>query len=459
MEQSGAQRQTGLIRNRAKLRGHGQLQGRRQALAVAEAGLAACDPGAAAERVVRLDGDELVIDGRRRPLSGSGRIVVVGAGKATLKIALALERALGDRLDGGIIAVRRGEAFARPARVAVVEAGHPIPDDESFHAASLMLDVAGGLDSDDLLLACFTGGSSALASLPPAGVGFAEKRDLHEKLLAAGLPIGEVNAVRKQVSAFKGGRLALAAAPAPVVNLTVSDVAGDRLDVLTDPSVQDRSTPEQARSILRDSGLWDEVAPSIRATLDDPGAATPDLAGVEIETTLLVTGEAACEAMAASAEAAGLTPRVLGTTLEEEARPLGAIIGGLAAESATHGRPFPNGSVLIGCGGEATVTLGPGGRFGSGGPNHELALAAATRIAGLEVAAVFIDTDGSDGGTDVAGAVADGETAKRAAAAGIDLHAALAGHRSGPAVAALADGIETGPTHTNVNDLFVIVVG
>ena len=285
VEQSRAQEQAGaLIRNRAELLDHGLTELRQVVLRLAEAGLAACDPGAAVERLVHLDGDELVIAGHRRRLSRSGRVVVLGAGKASLKIVLALERVLGERLDGGIVAVRRGEAFAAPVRVAVVQASHPIPDDASFHAAELMLEVARHLGPDDLLLACFTGGSSALASLPPAGVSFAEKRDLHERLLAAGLPIGEVNAVRKQVSAFKGGRLALAAAPAPILNLTVSDVAGDRLDVLTDPSVQDLSTPEQARAILRDSGLWDEVAPSIREFLDGPEAGTPDLGGVEIET-------------------------------------------------------------------------------------------------------------------------------------------------------------------------------
>jgi glycerate-2-kinase len=282
-------------------------------------------------------------------------------------------------------------------------------------------------------------------------VSAAEKRELHELLLSAGIPIGDVNAVRKQVSAFKGGRLALAAAPASVLNLTVSDVAGDRLDVLTDPSVQDGSTPAEALAILAATGLTGRVAPSILDHLEGPEAGTPDLSGVDVEAILLVTGATACEAMTAAAIKRGYETVVLGTDIEGEARRLGGSLAAAAIERAGDGP-----AVFIGCGGEATVDLGAEGAFGAGGPNQEAALAAAAALAGREAAAVFLDTDGSDGGTGLAGAVADGATRERAIESGLDLEDAIASHRSGEAVAALRDGIVTGPTHTNVNDLFVI---
>jgi hydroxypyruvate reductase/glycerate 2-kinase len=447
------------IGNRESLLTHGQAETRGLALRVAEAGLAACDPGLAVERLVRLDGDGLVVDGVRHELHPDGRVVVLGSGKASLKIAIALERILGERLHGGTVVVRHGAAPVAPQRIELLEAAHPLPDERSVAAALRLLEQAGELGERDLVIACFTGGSSALSSQPPAGVSPAEKRDLHKLLLGAGLPISEVNTVRKQVSGFKGGRLALAIAPARLINLSVSDVAGDPLDAITDPTVANDSTVAEATSILRSHDLWGEVAGSIRRHLEDPRLTVPDLTGMEIHTTLRVTGETACEAMAAEARAAGANPVILSTGLEEEAGSVGRILAQLAVESAELGRPFSRPSVLIGCGGESTVRLGPEHEFGSGGPNQEAALAAAGRLDGTDVAAVFIDTDGSDGGTVLAGAISDGATVERAQAAGVDLRDALARHRSGDAVAALGDGIETGPTHTNVNDLFAIAIG
>lgn len=448
-----------VIRNRAALTGHGLGPARELALRVAEAGLRACDPALAVERLVSLDGDDLVVDGHHHRLDPGGRVIVLGSGKASLKIAIAIERILGERLDGGAVVVRDGSAAAHPRRIEVREASHPLPDERSVAAAAALLERAAAAGERDIVIACFTGGSSALSSLPPAGVSAAEKRELHHLLLGAGLPISDVNTVRKQVSAFKGGRLALAAAPARLINLTVSDVAGDALDAITDPSVANGSTPADAIAILRSHGLWERVAASVRDHLTNPRLEVPTLEGVEIHSTLLVTGATACEVMAAEARAAGVEPVVLATGLEEEAEPVGRILARLAFESAELGRPFAPPAVLVGCGGESTVKLDSESSFGDGGPNQEAALAAALGIGGAPVAAVFIDTDGADGGTAVAGAISDGATAARAAAAGIDLREAVARHRSGAAVAALGDAIETGPTHTNVNDLFVLTIG
>ncbi len=181
--------------------------------------------------------------------------------------------------------------------------------------------------------------------------------------------------------------------------------------------------------MLRDWALWDDTPPSIREHLDElssSGGGIVDLAEADIQTELLVTGEAACEAMSAEAALAGATPIVLGTGIEDEAASVGRILGQIAAESASFQRPFPPPSVLIGCGGESTVKLGPDDRFGDGGPNREAALAAATRIRGLDVAAVFIDTDGSDGSGEVAGAIVDGDTLERSAVSPVGIRTALA---------------------------------
>jgi glycerate-2-kinase len=432
------------------------------ALAVARAGLAACDPAAAVRRVVAPQVDGVRIDGVHHALAPGAGVVVLGAGKASLPIVVALEEVLGDRVRGGAVVVRDGE-HAELRRVELLVADHPLPSERSHAAAQRLLELAAQTSADDLVIACFTGGSSALVCLPPAGVGLHEKRELHRLLLSAGLPVTDVNAVRKHVSVIKGGRLAQALAGRRVVNLTVSDVAGDHLDAITDPTVADTTTAADAVAVLRDAQLWDRVAPSIRAHLSTPAAQSPALDDGGPPTVLLATGETACAAMADAATRHGRDPIVLSTALEGEAREVGRLLATLARESAVRGGPFAPPCVLVGCGGETTVTLRPGaaeGDFGDGGPNQEVALGFALGVAGLrDVAAVFVDTDGSDGGTDVAGAIVDGATAARAAAQGLDLAGALRIHHTGSAVAALGDAVRTGPTGTNVNDLFAIAIG
>lgn len=448
------------ITNAAALASHGLESLRAEVLRVAAAGLRACDVARATERAVSTTERGISISGREYPVAPGARVVVLGSGKATLSIAAALERVLGDRLDGGVVVVRSGEEGPPLRRIEVLAADHPLPSERSAAAARRLLDSAEALGADDLVLAAFTGGSSALASLPPDGVPLADKRRLHELLLASGAPINDVNAVRKHVSAVKGGRLAERIGPARIVNLTASDVARDVLDAITDPTVLDTSTVDDATSVLRDRGIWEEVPASVRDHLSTPAADSPDLDGVEIETVLLATGAGACDAMALEAESSGLSAHVLSTTLEGEARELGRMIANLARESVTRGAPFAPPCLLLGCGGESTVSLRDDASFGAGGPNQEAALAAALELGdGAAVAAAFIDTDGADGGTDAAGGIADGASVARASDAGVDLRAALAAHRSRNALEGLDDLVRTGPTGTNVNDLFVIAVG
>jgi glycerate-2-kinase len=446
-----------VIGNRASLLSHGPVELRAAVLDVVEAGLAACDPGEAVERLVALDGPRLVVDGVPHDLA-TGRVLVMGAGKATLAIAAALARILGDRIDGGLVVVPRGHA--RPlGRIEVLEADHPLPTEASLAAAQRLAELAGTVAAGDLVLGCFTGGSSALVSLPAAGVTLAEKHELHRLLVRSGAGIGEVNAVRKHVSGIKGGRLAQAMAGGRIVNLTVSDVPGDALDAITDPTVQDTTTVEDAIEVLRIHGLWDRVAGSVRRHLESGRAESPALVGVAVHTVVLVDGETACRAMGERATELGYRPIVLSTSLEGESREVGATLIDLGRGSARSGRPFTAPCMLIGCGGETTVTIRNSALLGAGGPNQEACLGAALRLRQAEsVSAAFLDTDGADGGSDAAGALVDGETVARAAAAGIDLRGALQAHTSGAALGALDDLIVTGPTGTNVNDMFAIGV-
>jgi glycerate-2-kinase len=446
------------IRNAEALADHGQRELRRRALEVAQAGLSACDAGAATLAAVELSDGGIAVGGEEFPLGPGSRVVVVGAGKATFAVAAALEAKLGARIDAGLIAVRHDQETT-PLGTRVAVADHPLPSDRSAAVAARLLETVEPLGADDLVLACFTGGSSALASLPPVGVSVADKRALHELLLASGMPITQVNTVRKHVSRIKGGRLAAAAAPARIVNLTVSDVAGDTLDVITDPSVQDTTSAADARSVLVAYGLWDRVPASVREHLHSDSAESPRVDAALIHTELLVTGHGACEAMMLEAAAAGSAAVTLSTSLEGEARELGRLVANLARGSALEGAPFSAPVVLVGCGGEAGVTLAPGASFGTGGPNQDAAIAAALELEGVPVAAVMIDTDGSDGGTAVAGAVADGTTVARARELGLDLRQALLSHQSSEPLAALGDLVETGATGTNVNDLIVLAVG
>ncbi|MDW5595737.1 DUF4147 domain-containing protein [Conexibacter stalactiti] len=441
----------------ARLLDHGHAELRDAALRIAGAGLAACEPGAATELLVTLDGDALVVDGRALELAPDARVVVLGAGKATLPIAAALQRLLGERLAGGVVVVRAGEAEPLDP-IEVLEADHPLPSERSLAAGRRLLEVAGTLRSQDVALCCFTGGSSALASVPPLGVSFAEKRELHRLLLRSGAPIEQVNAVRKHVSLLKGGRIA-AATPARIVNLTVSDVAGNPLDAITDPTVPDLSSVGEAIAALEHHGLWDAVPASVREHLLEGDAASPPLDAERIQTVMLADGHTACRAMAVEAQALGLAPQIVSTTLTGESREAGHLLAGLAAHSLAHGTPWQAGAALVGCGGETTVTLAPQAALSTGGPNQEAALAAALVLAGKPAAALFLDTDGIDGGTPLAGGLVDGTTAARAAERGVSLPAALRDHRATVALEAVDDALLTGPTATNVNDLFVFVLG
>jgi len=449
------------IENRARLTDHGDQQLRATVLDLAELALAALSPSAGLRRSVALDGDHLVAGGRSYDLSAVDRLVVLGAGKASAEVTTALAEMLGSRLDGGVVVVPR--AAEKPmGRLTVLPGEHPVPGPASVTGARALLEQAGRLGVRDLAICVFTGGSSALASLPPPGISAAEKARLHRLMLSSGMSVVEINTVRKHVSLIKGGRLARAIAPARILNLTVSDVVGDPLDCITDPTVQDTSAAADALSVLREWELLDRVPGSVRQYLTDCAESTsPDLGDVDIHSVLLARGEDGSEAVLKAAAARGLSGVRLGGSLEGEAATAGRVLATLARESRATGSPWPRGTVVVACGGECTVNLGPDtdALFGRGGPSQEAAIGAALALDGAAgIVALFADTDGSDGGTAIAGGLVDWSTAGRARKQGLSLRKGLVDHATTALLEACGDAVLTGATLTNANDLVIIGV-
>jgi len=399
-----------------------------------DAGIAAADP-------------RLVLAAHLPPRP-KGRVVVVGAGKATALMAQALEQAWPDVEVEGVVATRYGHG-APTSRIRVIESSHPVPDANSVLAAQAMLDAVRGLGPDDLVLALMSGGGSALAVLPAPGLSLADKQAVNAALLRSGAPISEMNAVRKHLSAFKGGRLAAAAAPARVVTLAISDVPGDDPGVIgSGPTVPDRSTWADVRAIAARRGI---------ALPFTDGPETPKPGELATDVRMIATPMMALHAAAAAVRAAGATPLILGDALEGESRELGTAMAGIARSVRAHGMPESGPCVLL-SGGETTVTIGAG-PAGRGGRNTAFLLGLACALEGeAGVWALAGDTDGIDGTEDAAGAIVTPDTLARAAAAGLDARAVLAAHDSYGLFDTLGDLVKTGPTLTNVNDLRLVLV-
>ncbi|MEM7527166.1 MAG: glycerate kinase [Pseudomonadota bacterium] len=388
---------------------------------------------------------------------GAGRTVVVGAGKASARMAEALETAWPtdpDRPLEGLVITRYGHA--RPcARIEIVEAAHPVPDAAGLAGAERMLALVDGLGADDLVIALISGGGSALLTLPVEGVTLEEKQAVNRALLASGAAIGEMNVVRKHLSRVKGGRLAAAAHPARMVALLISDVPGDDPGTIASgPTVGERSTPADARAILARYGI-DPPASVIRHLSSAGLCPGPDdLRLARVENHVIAAPQLSLEAAAEAARAAGVTPVILGDSIEGEARYVGQVLAGIAGQVLQHSQPAPRPTVLL-SGGETTVTLRGQGR---GGRNVECLLGAALALPGRPVWALMGDTDGVDGAEEVAGAIATPDTLVRALAAGRDPAADLAANDAHSFFEALGDQIVTGPTLTNVNDFRALLI-
>ena len=383
-----------------------------------------------------------------------GRTVVIGAGKGAAQLAAAFE-ALWDGPLQGVIVTRYG--YACPTRaIRVIEAAHPVPDAAGLAASAALFDAVRGLGPDDLVVALICGGGSSLLPMPPGDLTLEDEAALNRALLASGAPISVMNAIRKQVSGIKGGRLAAAAHPARVVSLVVSDVPGDDpAQVASGPTVPDPGSRADARRLV-DSWRID-LPPRLRDWLAGDAGAAPDPADpvfARNEVHVIASARLSLEAAAARAEAAGIPAVILSDAIEGEARDVGRVHAAIAREIAMRDRPFARPVVLL-SGGETTVTVRAKGR---GGRNSEFLLALALAAEGLPLAALAADTDGIDGSEDNAGAFADGDSAGRLRAAGLDPQALLSGNDAYSAFAALGDLFVPGPTGTNVNDFRAILI-
>ena len=416
------------------------------------------DPVALMQRMFRAALD--AADPLRRvpaflPEPPSGRLLVVGAGKASARMAQAVEANWPGELNG-LVVTRYGHG-APCARIEIVEAAHPVPDQAGLDAAERMLQMVSAVGPDDLCLALISGGGSALLSAPVAGIGLADKQAVNRALLASGAAIGEMNCVRKHLSRVKGGRLAAAAAPARMVSLLISDVPGDDPGVIASgPTVADPTTLEMARRILDRYGIVRSAA--VDAALSDPANETLKPGDSRLDGNavhLIAAPQQSLEAAAAVAKDAGVVPVILGDALEGEAREVGKVMAGIAAQVRRHGQPGPAPCALI-SGGETTVTVRGAGR---GGRNVEFLLGLAEALIGAPgIYAIACDTDGIDGAEDVAGAIVRPETPTRAAAVHRSLADALAENDGHGFFEAIGDQVITGPTLTNVNDFRVILV-
>jgi hydroxypyruvate reductase/glycerate 2-kinase len=436
------------IENRAELVDHGPDHLRAAAVDIIEHGIRAADPYAAVMNLLRLEGSRLSVGNLVYDLEAWANIYVLGAGKATQPIALALEEILGPRLTAGLVILKRGEP-RRLERIRIAEAAHPVPDEESYRGARQVVDLAQRAGQGDLVFAAITGGSSALLVWPANGISLADKQALNRILLTCGASIREINAVRKHASQVKGGRLAQAIFPAEMINLTVSDVTGDPLDYITGPTVPDTSTYQDAWHVLDKYDLWARVPTSIVQHLRR---------GLEIEspksfshcyhTFLAVPGDAACLGAARRAGELGYIPHILTTEMEGESYDQALAFVGAAD------RLVPPYALIAG--GETVVTLH--GDSGKGGSNQEFALSAALAIDGRRsIVAASVDTDGTDGPTTAAGGLVDGATIARARSAGLDADEFRQRHDALRLLETTGDLVMTGPTGTNVNDLKLLL--
>jgi glycerate 2-kinase len=421
---------------------------RKHALQIFRAALAAADPQEAVLRHLKFDGRTITAGRRKYSIKKFDRIQVIGAGKASAAMARAVERLLGKRIARGWINVKDGHT-AHLRRIHQQESGHPVPDERGVEGARRMAEIAREAGPRDLLICVISGGASALtpAPIPPMTLG--QKQELTKKLLASGATIHEINTVRKHLSSIKGGQLAKLAYPATTIALILSDVIGDDLDVIgSGPTVGDRSTVADARAVLGKYGI---TQVEFHET-PKPGDAELE----RVQNIIVGSNEQAIDAAARQAKALGYRTIVLSTRIEGETRDVAGVHAAIAKEILATGRPLRAPACVL-SGGETTVTIRGSGM---GGRNQEFVLAAAIALdESGPVTVLSAGTDGTDGPTDAAGAIADSATVSRARALDLDAGAFLVENDSYHFFEKVEGLIKTGPTGTNVMDVRVVLVG
>jgi len=454
------------IKNKEQLIKNGETQLDRKARTLAlkslESALNAADPRQIIKSKLSLRNSTLQVNSHSFNLKKFRHIYVIGGGKASGSMAEALEELLDNRIKSGLVNVPRGSKN-KTKRIKLHQASHPIPDETGVEGTRRMMGIAEQAEKDDLIICLISGGGSSLMPLPRGEVSLADKKEITNALLKSGATINEINTVRKHISDFKGGWLAKKAYPATILNLILSDVVGDPLDfIASGPTVPDSTTFSDAIRVLKKYGLWAKASASIRKVLAEGEKGlipeTPkagDKAFKKVVNVIVgnnrLASLAACECLKSS----GLNTLLLSATLEGEARHAGVVLASIAHEVSMSGNPVSRPAGIV-VGGETTVTVT--GK-GSGGRNQEIVLAALQKLKSINGAIVAsLSTDGIDGPTDAAGAIADGRILARAMKTGLAPEEYLVNNDSYHFFSKLGDLIFTGPTGTNVNDISIIVV-
>jgi glycerate-2-kinase len=454
------------IRNKERLVSNGETPLNRKARTLAlkslEAALNAADPRGIIKSKLTLKGSLLQVADHSFNLDKFSHVYVMGGGKASGSMAEALEEILGDRITKGLVNVPKGNK-QKTRTILLHEASHPIPDETGVEGTRRMLEIAEQAEKDDLIICLISGGGSSLMPSPRGEITISDKKHITNALLKCGVTINEINTVRKHISDFKGGWLAKRAYPATILNLILSDVVGDPLDfIASGPTVPDSTTFNDAVGILEKYELWKKAPPSIRKVLTEGEKGiipeTPkagDEAFKRVYNVVIGNNRIASQAACGCLKAEGLNPLLLTATMEGEARHVAVILASIGREVSVSGNPLPKPAGIV-AGGETTVTVT--GK-GLGSRNQEIALAAALKLKEQDgVVVASLSTDGIDGPTDAAGAIADGRTVARAFRLGLKTEEFLANNDSYRFFEKLGDLVFTGPTGTNVNDVSVIVV-
>jgi glycerate 2-kinase len=426
-----------------------------------EAALRAADPATCIPNAIRSHGRDLYLNGRRFEIRG--RLIVIGAGKASARMAQVVETMLGPEITGGLVVTKYGHALPLE-RIELVEAGHPVPDAAGVRAVSQIRHLLGGLTREDTVLCLLSGGGSALWPAPAEGITLEEKQEVTSSLLRAGATIRELNAVRKHLSDMKGGQLAKWASPAQVISLIMSDVIGDPLDfIASGPTAPDTTSFPDALAVVERYGI--PVPPAVRERLqsgarglipETPKAGDPLFRAVE--NYIVANNQLLVEAAVAQARAMKFNPLILTTGLDGEAKEGGRSLAAVAREISSSGNPVKAPACVLAAG-ETTVTVRGGG---TGGRNQEMALSWAISMESQNVAPccfASIATDGTDGPTSAAGGLVDPFTCSRAADLGLTPLKYLRENDSLNLLKATGDLIVTGPTQTNLMDLQILLVG
>jgi len=450
-----------LIKNFNELIAQGEGSVREKVLKIIEEGLAKANPKEAIKRAITVEKNLLIIGDRQYNLTG--KLIIIGGGKAAGLMAEAVEESVGSKIFNGAIIIPRGSGQYRLKQIKVMEGEHPMPSVDNVKATKVMLELVSGLSRNDLVICLISGGASSLITLPVATISLDDLQHTTQLLLRSGASIEEINTVRKHLCAIKGGQLAKAVYPAELIGLIISDVVGDPMDVIASgPTVPDASTFMDSIEILQRYNLWDSIPETVCSRLNAgvkgeiPETPKPgDKIFDHVYNRIVASNSDSLDAMYDKANELSLNSLILTRYMEGEARHVGRFVSSIIREIYYHNNPIKKPAAII-AGGETTVTVTGDGK---GGRNQELVLGAALCMRGLKgVAIASIGSDGIDGVCDAAGAIADGQTLTRAKDYGMNPYRYLKNNDSYTFFKTLGDCIFTGRTNTNVNDFTVAIV-